>query len=610
MVNICRAACAFLVLLLLTGLGAVATSQAATAADAGAVYLLVPTVHRDGGPDVLGHVEEIASDGTRRALGPTFANPVALAVNPNGDVYVVDHQLCMDRRGAIYRIAADGTANLMDYAIPDATVSDALNDKYAIDMAFDSCGDLYVLVPTLRRGGAAPDALGHVDKIAAHGGRTTLDLALANPVALAIDHNDNLYVVDHDMAGDQAGKVYRISPAGRSELLCSAIPQATVTDQLYLFRNIRIGVDESNNVLILEPTLRRNAPGESVLGHVDRIAPDGTRTTLPPTFVNPVAMAVAGDGVYVVEHALEVNRQGRIYKISRDGQTVEAGSVLPDSAASGSLYLNYRIGLAVATPATAGTSTTTSSTMTTSTTTLSVSTTTATLPITTTTASTTTTTQLTPTSTTTTSTTTSTSTTTVSSTSTTTTTLPSAPSLTILYPTESGIALGRGTICKILWTSAGLPRGVRLKIQLYNSRGVHWNLATGLRDTGAWKWKVQGVYPDSADYRIRVSTTDDLASDDGDNDFAIGSVESVMVSGPAEVHENGAAQYSAVAYFNYGPAKDITTTVNWMANSPYASISKKGLLKTKSVKSDQPCTVSATYGEAAGAVDLTIKAVR
>ena len=65
----------------------------------------------------------------------------------------------------------------------------------------------------------------------------------------------------------------------------------------------------------------------------------------------------------------------------------------------------------------------------------------------------------------------------------------------LLLLVDSGISIERGKPCKILWPATGLSRRPRLKTQLCNSLGECWNLATGLRDKGRWKWKVQGAYP-------------------------------------------------------------------------------------------------------------------
>jgi hypothetical protein len=440
-------------------------------------------------------------------LQPAFANPVALAVAHNGDVYIVDHPLDTDRKGTIYKFAPNGKAQFIARAIPDAAANDALDDKYAIDIAFDSLDNLYVLVPTLHRGGTTPDMPGHVDKITPQGARKTVASGFANPVALAIDRNDIAYVVDHAATGDRAGKVYKISPGGQPKLLCSAIPQATEADGLYLFRNLRLGFDGANNLLILEPTLCGSAARPTALGHVDKIAPDGTRTSLAPTFVNPVAMTVLGGDIYVAEQALEISRQGAVHKIMPDAQEVEIGSVLSSAAANAALYMNYRIALAA------------------------------------------------------------------NASSTTANGVPAGASLTVVSPSDSGITLQRGKTYQIRWTSAGLSPATQLKIALCNSLGAHWDLATGLADTGQWTWQVQGTYPDGS-YRIRVSTLDDSVSDRSKNNFSIVSITAQTFASPT----------TAASAAPRAAARSAGTMGTPSGSTPATTATGKSLVKVKSAK--------------------------
>lgn len=604
MMHTFRASCAVAVLTLLMNSGVVSAGESAGGtADNRPIYMLVPALHPADGPAVMGHIERISSDGARTVLKPEFANPVAMAADHAGNLYVVDHLLSADRRGAVYRIAPDETMTFVDYAIPLAAPADGLNDKYAIEIAFDSLDNLYVLVPTLRRQ-AGGDVPGHLDKLSRAGVRTAIGPAFANPAAMAIDSRNNLYVVDHDVATDPAGKVYRISPDGRARTVCAAVPNTGSADRMFLFRNIRLDFDAAGNLLVLEPSVQKAVTGQSVQGHIDRISAGGARSSIGPLFVNPVAMAAAGDNVYVVEHALDVNRQGRLFRISSSGNVSDLGVILPAGAVNAGLYQNYRICLTapvVIRPASTTTSTlavaattstkptrTTPSVSTTSTTAKGQPTTTSTIGVNCTTT-----------------------TTAVAGPGATTTTLPAAAAavLTVRHPSAAGIVVERGGLCKVLWSSGGLAPDLRLKIELLNGSGTCWTLADAVRNTGEWKWKVQGTYPDGEDYRIRISAADGSASDDSDFVFAVGSAVSLTVVGPAEAAAGSETQYRAAVYFNFGPAQDVTSAARWSENSASASISK-GCLKTKPAKSDQLCAVTAAYKGLTGSLDVTVKGER
>jgi hypothetical protein len=71
----------------------------------------------------------------------------------------------------------------------------------------------------------------------------------------------------------------------------------------------------------------------------------------------------------------------------------------------------------------------------------------------------------------------------------------------------------------------------------------------------------------------------------------------VIVSGPAEVLENGTAEYVGIAYFTDGSSTQVTHARWWSEDSPYASMSSgiPGMLLAGSVPYDQPLTVTARF---------------
>ena len=308
------------------------------------LYLLAPTLYRNGQVDQPGHVERILSNGARVALAATFTNPAAMAVDSAGRLYVANYDLTQDRRGMIYRIALDGTVSDIGYVVPDAKADDALNDLYKIDLACSAAGALYVLAPTLHRADGS-DALGHVEKITADGTRTVLGPGFANPVAIAVDACDNVYLVDHYLPVARAGSIYRIAPSGQVQSLGPAISDMAPDDALYLLSSMRLACDDQNNLYIILPMLLRDPPATSVPGRLTRIAPDGTRTTFDTTFHNPVAVGLGAGGVYVVEHALDMDRRGSLYTFTANGQLVATDVALTDGAGADFL-LNYAVRVA------------------------------------------------------------------------------------------------------------------------------------------------------------------------------------------------------------------------------------------------------------------------
>jgi len=72
-------------------------------------------------------------------------------------------------------------------------------------------------------------------------------------------------------------------------------------------------------------------------------------------------------------------------------------------------------------------------------------------------------------------------------------------------------------------------------------------------------------------------------------------LDHIEIKGHTEVFENSWIEYDCIAYYTDGTQREITP--QWQVDSTYAEISMTGLLKTQEVPSDQPCQISATYGE-------------
>jgi len=186
----------------------------------------------------------------------------------------------------------------------------------------------------------------------------------------------------------------------------------------------------------------------------------------------------------------------------------------------------------------------------------------------------------------------------------------------VLNPSDSGISFERGQTYNIEWTST-LPMGTKMKIALVKGSGGTWTLSTGASKS-PFKWTVgkaiKGVamYVDGDDYRIRVSTLNDSDSDQSDNVFAIGVLESLTVAGPTTVTGGGApAQFTCTAQYNFGADRDATNAVKWSCSKiKGVKIGKGGLLTTVPVTGSQPCTITATYGKSAppapGTLGITI----
>ena len=81
-------------------------------------------------------------------------------------------------------------------------------------------------------------------------------------------------------------------------------------------------------------------------------------------------------------------------------------------------------------------------------------------------------------------------------------------------------------------------------------------------------------------------------------------LSSIAVSGPSSVNEGAAGTYTATGTWDNGTTAAISPT--WSENSAYATISAGGVLTASAVTSNQPVTVTATFGGRTGTMSVTI----
>ena len=84
-------------------------------------------------------------------------------------------------------------------------------------------------------------------------------------------------------------------------------------------------------------------------------------------------------------------------------------------------------------------------------------------------------------------------------------------------------------------------------------------------------------------------------------------ITSLTITGPTQVNESSGAQYALTANYSDGTSANVTGSAGWSESSNYASISGSGYLTTSPVTSDQPCTITASYGGRSDTHNITIK---
>ena len=85
-------------------------------------------------------------------------------------------------------------------------------------------------------------------------------------------------------------------------------------------------------------------------------------------------------------------------------------------------------------------------------------------------------------------------------------------------------------------------------------------------------------------------------------------LDSVTISGPAQVDENSGAQYTLTATYSDGSSSAVTGFASWSENSSYTSINN-GFLIASSVSSNQSCTITTSYEGESATYKVTIEDV-
>jgi sugar lactone lactonase YvrE len=189
---------------------------------AGAVQVYVYTA--DNGKD-NGSVFKIAPDGTKTVIATGFAQPVGIAIGPNGNVFVGE-SAAQD----VIQIAPDGTKSFYSGTNPQGSVP-GLSSAYTYDprgLLFDPSGTLYV--NTSQTAFNANNQNNYVNKIAPGGGAGTSAVTQfavigTGGAGLAMDSQHNLWAATRFGPMDAGySTITRIAPNGTATLFTNALP--------------------------------------------------------------------------------------------------------------------------------------------------------------------------------------------------------------------------------------------------------------------------------------------------------------------------------------------------------------------------------------------------
>lgn len=265
-----------------------------------------------------GRVRRISPDGRIETVTRTRNDWSGLAVEPDGDLYLLDvwapELRRVDDRGIVTTLAGTGKPGVLEDG--PTTVSRRLCGGPA-GPAIDSRGRVYVSCPLAHRV-IRIDAGGVFTVVAGSSGRPgfwgdggpATEAGLHDPYGIAFDDADNLYIADGSnnrvRKVDRSGTITTVAGTGRTSLSGDGW-QATAVD---LWRPIAVAVDPEGVVYIVEFGTNR----------IRKVDADGVISTVAGTGVpgysgdggpaaearlnQPTDVAVDGDGtVYIADSA-------------------------------------------------------------------------------------------------------------------------------------------------------------------------------------------------------------------------------------------------------------------------------------------------------------------
>ncbi len=209
--------------------------------------------------DVARTVFRVAGDGRKTVVASGLDYAAGIAFDKSGTLHFAA------REGAVHKMNPDGTSTMF-----------AAGFESVGAIAFDGFGNLFV----------ADSSANTISRVAPDGSKTIFTADVNQPVGLAFDIQGNLWEADFG-----SGKIFKFAPDGTKTRF------ASITD-----RPVGLAFDRNGNLFV----------SEASFGYIANFAPDGT---LERTFVNVHAFGLAFDR----EGFLFAATSGGVERLAPDG---------------------------------------------------------------------------------------------------------------------------------------------------------------------------------------------------------------------------------------------------------------------------------------------------
>ena len=288
-----------------------------------------------------GSIEKLDADGTRSTLVSGLDNPSGIALDTEGNLYygnvgrtILYHisSIYYTSMGfELFKRRPDGTVTSLGQ-VRDTPGSISIGG-WGFDIAVGSSGEIYFNHPSVYNDSKLIRA-GSIEKLDPDGTRHTLISGLDNPSGIAFDTEGNLYY-GNVTSGSLSVSLFKRSPDGTMTSLGQVFDTSAGSVSISGW-GFDIAVGSSGEIYFNHPSVY----GDSKLirsGSIEKLDPDGTRSTLVSGLDNPSGIAIDSEGNLYYGN---VGRTGiyytssiytgmgiELFKLQSDGTVMNLGQV-------------------------------------------------------------------------------------------------------------------------------------------------------------------------------------------------------------------------------------------------------------------------------------------
>ncbi len=301
------------------------------------VFFNYPSVYDSSGVIRPGSIEKLSPDGTRTTMVSGLDYPSGMAFDAAGNLYygnVTDSLSRVD----LFKWSRDGTVTNLGQVI-DRSAGAVYIGGWGFDLAISPSGDIYYNYPSVfdQVHTALKIRSGSIESLSADGTHSTVVPDLDYPSGITFDGAGNLYygnVTDSLACVD----LFMRSPDGTVRSLGRVIDRSA--GGVYIGGwGFDLAVSPNGDIYYNYPSVFDKFDPELKIrsGSIERLSPDGTRTTVVCGLDYPSGLAFDTAGNLYYGNVTDSLARVDLFMLSPDGTVTSLGQVIDRSA--GAVYI-------------------------------------------------------------------------------------------------------------------------------------------------------------------------------------------------------------------------------------------------------------------------------